>query len=168
MKNDLSVTAAKLLADVERVLIARATADEIIGRTKKDYPGTGLQFRVSIEFALWAEVKFQGNWNKFESFLRESIEGYNNQGGEPTDKSQLWVVYPPYVEDPEIEVTRTFDRIDFALHYITKEVGMELPFKSILDGGWQEKKHVERVFAFAMGLTDVLDPDGRSQLALQY
>lgn len=161
MTPNLASTSAKLLSDVQKVCAAYDACASSISAARERFKDNSLQISPNIEFALWADLKFNGDWSAFSEYVHTAIENYPSRGGaEGLDKSQLWVFNTPDQKEPILEVDRILDRIDVALHFLTKELSMDLPFKTVRESGWHQREHVQRVLAFATGLADVVNPKG--------
>jgi hypothetical protein len=152
MSADLKTTAAQLQQDIDAVCTAFDACHDAIQRVRQHFPNERLQISSSIDFATWAYHRFEGDWNRFIAFTRESLDAW------PREKSQMWVLGGPHEEESDQEAIRQLDRIDVALHLITQQLEMSLPFKTVRDHGWHQRKHLARVQAFVESLNDVLQP----------
>lgn len=169
MNPELTRTAVKLQADVEKVCAAYRECEKVFNDTIKHYAGTGarLQFWAKIPWSLWADLKFGGDWKKYEKYVHAAVDEYVGER-DPKDKSQLWMNKTPDQLDPNPEVDRILDRIDVALHVLTQELKIDLPVKTVRSLSFEEVEHLRRLSSFVQGLNDVLDPDGKHKLAAKY
>ena len=162
MNPDLQKTASKLQSDVQKVSDAYGACATVIAKAKETHKENGLQISPNIRFALWADLKFGGNWDNFSAYVDEAITNYKPNSRPDTDKSQMWISQTPDRVDHHPDVDRTLDRIDVAFHVITKDLGMELPFETVrtTSNGFGQGKHIQRVMSFCDGISDVLNPSG--------
>lgn len=157
MPSNLQESARTALAAMTDVIASYDECAKVIVDVREEFAENSLQISPSIEFAVWAKIHFDGDWSAFHRFVKTAVQEYSSGGFGPEDKSQLWVWKTPDRTTPEPGVKRLLDSIDIALHYCAKELDMELPAKTVSDGGWHEREHLERLHQFCLALNDVLN-----------
>jgi len=156
MPTDLQQVAKKTLKSLAEVIDAYDECAGVIARIREEYSDNLLQISPNIEFAVWAKLRFQGDWRAFHDFVKKAVEDYSGGDLGPDDKSQLWVCETPDKQRPEPGVKRLLDSVDVGLHYCAKELRMELPAETVYEHGWHQRDHLARLHEFCLALGDVL------------
>lgn len=114
---------------------------------------------VTIEYSTWVYCQFEKSKERYYKFLDTYFKDRKPSG------NTLFGWDIPSKDTPNEEADRILDRIDLALNYFKTKLDIELPYElkgqdrnykhSIRNGGWEQKKLLQRVNSFAKSASDL-------------
>jgi len=65
------------LSSLTAVINAYDACAKVIADVREEYNENSLQISPNIELAVWAKVRFVGDWEAFHNFVKKAVENYS-------------------------------------------------------------------------------------------